>query len=33
MDLKKFMAMTINKYSKALSHFNVTEMLRIHVDE
>lgn len=27
------MAMTINRYAKALNHFNVTEILRIHVDE
>jgi len=32
-DLKKFMAMTIGRYAKALSHFHVTELVRIHVDE
>lgn len=32
-DLKKFLAMSINKYSKALSHFNVTELVRILVEE
>lgn len=32
-DLRKFMAMTISRYAKALSHFHVTEMVRINVEE
>lgn len=31
--MKKKSAMNTSKYAKALSHFNVTEILRVHTDE